>query len=106
MVGEISREEMDRLMGWVEMSDANRAFFQKVSGDDAWKERYARYRKIDEKGIFDNIEIGKVDSNPYLAGNAEKDQISVKPARMLQYIQIPVIFHVNDTDIISDIDTV
>ena len=29
MVGEISREEMDRLMGWVEMSDANRAFFQK-----------------------------------------------------------------------------
>lgn len=56
MVGEISREEMDRLMGWVEMSDANRAFFQKVSGDDAWKERYARYRKIDEKAAFARFE--------------------------------------------------
>ena len=56
MVGEISREEMDRLMGWVEMSDANRAFFQKVSGDDAWKERYARYRKIDEKAAFTRFE--------------------------------------------------
>lgn len=56
MVGEISREEMDRLMRWVEMSDANRAFFQKVSGDDAWKERYARYRKIDEKAAFARFE--------------------------------------------------
>lgn len=56
MVGEISREEMDRLMRWVEMSDANRAFFQKVSGDDAWKERYARYRKIDEKAAFTRFE--------------------------------------------------
>lgn len=56
MVGEISREEMDRLMGWVEMSDANRAFFQKVSGDDAWKERYARCRKIDEKAAFARFE--------------------------------------------------
>ena len=56
MVGEISREEMDRLMGWVEKSDANRAFFQKVSGDDAWKERYARYRKIDEKAAFTRFE--------------------------------------------------
>lgn len=56
MVGEISREEMDRLMRWVEMSDANRAFFQKASGDDAWKERYARYRKIDEKAAFTRFE--------------------------------------------------
>lgn len=56
MVGEISREEMDRLMGWVEMSDANRAFFEKVSGDDAWKERYTRYRKIDEKAAFARFE--------------------------------------------------
>ena len=62
--------------------------------------------EVDEKGILHDIEIGQVDSNPYLAGNTEKDQKSVKPARMLKHIQILVILHVNNADIIPDIYTV
>lgn len=52
MAGEISSGEMERLMEWVEISDENRAFFQKVSGSGAWKERYARYREVNEKAAF------------------------------------------------------
>ncbi len=55
LIGDISKEEKKTLDQWIEESDENRLFFEKVSNSKYISELYSTYKEINHEQAFENF---------------------------------------------------